>query len=387
MLRNFMIFVYKLYFQMLFYLFSLLPINQKICFIASFGDNVQFLLEELSTRDLDTEVIVLKSRQCNISFYKYGFAKCYPFETFNLFGEARNIYHIATSKTILLDNYFGFLSFVRFRRGVECIQLWHAAGAIKKFGLLDPSNASRSATDLERFKRVYRNFHKVVVGSEANALVYFKTFGLSDSNVLRTGVPRSDIFYDEVKRGKVEVDVKSVLGLDETKKVILYAPTFRFRKFSMNRCALDIQLLKENFSSTHVVLLKAHRNFIFADNNVFENDSFCRLVNDEFHVNELLLVTDLLITDYTSIPFEYSILERPMIFFAYDLEDYCENSGVLFDYKQIVPGPVAYTTSDVVNIILEESFDFQRLRDFRDEWNKYMDGNSSRNTVDYILNR
>src|SRR5699024_1500932 len=89
----------------------------------------------------------------------------------------RSIYHLATARVIFIDNYFGFLAATSFKENVTCVQLWHAAGAIKQFGLKDPSNQYRSKRANQRFKKVYKQFHQIVVGSEKMADIMKESFG------------------------------------------------------------------------------------------------------------------------------------------------------------------------------------------------------------------
>src|SRR5690606_34207645 len=92
-----------------------------------------------------------------------------------------------------------------------------------------------------------------------------------------------------------------------------------------------------------------------------------------------------LITDYSSIPFEFSLLEKPMIFFAYDMEEYKKDSGLIENYLEEMPGPVVSTSEEMVAVIEKGNFDMVRVSQFKQEWNKYSKGSSSMQLARAIL--
>lgn len=102
------------------------------------------------------------------------------------------------------------------------------------------------------------------------------------------------------------------------------------------------------------------------------------------NTNDLLFITDILITDYSSLPFEYSILEKPMIFYPYDFDKYKNERGFWEDYHQLVPGPVVSSTSKIISTIIESDFNIDEVKKFKQEWNQYSNGNSSKEIAKYI---
>jgi len=100
-----------------------------------------------------------------------------------------------------------------------------------------------------------------------------------------------------------------------------------------------------------------------------------------------LLVTDILITDYSSTPFEFSLLKRPMVFFAYDIKDYKENQGLSQAYNEQMPGPIVYTTDDVIQAIQEEHINREFMNAFAEKWNVYSKGKSSQNVAKIIADQ
>src|SRR5690625_4592895 len=142
MAREIFITVYLFVFRTLFYIFNLFPQKKKTTFVASFGDNVLYTIEEIE-KQTDDQVVILQTSQCKVNFDNASDRMILDFETFNLVDWVKSIYHLATSQHIFVDNYFGFLAVTNFRPNVSCIQLWHAAGAVKQFGLKEDRKSTR----------------------------------------------------------------------------------------------------------------------------------------------------------------------------------------------------------------------------------------------------
>src|SRR5699024_8982588 len=247
---------------------------------------------------------------------------------------------------VFVDNYYHFLAVTDFHPHVECVQLWHAAGAIKQFGLKDHKVNKESAYARKRFRRVYDRFSHVVVGSEKMADVFQESFGLSNEQMLKTGVPRTDFFYDNDEINYVKHLMYMEFPIFKQKKVILYAPTYRDGEFNVSTLHLDIKKMYDQLKYDYVLLLKLHP----AVNGTFENKhpGFAFNMSNYPNVNHLLTIADVLVTDYSSVPFEYSILRKPMIFYPYDLDVYEKVRGLQDSYEQFVPGPVVAHTEELI---------------------------------------
>lgn len=374
MAREIAVTVYLFVFRTLFYMFNMFPQKKKTVFVASFGDNILFTLKEVE-KQVDDPVVILKTSQCKVDFGQTS-GKELTLEIMHLFSWVQSIYHLATADKVFVDNYFGFLAVTDFKPNVQCIQLWHAAGAIKQFGLNDPSVEGRSQRAYERFLKVYQRFTHVVVGSEKMANIFRESFGISNESILRTGIPRTDFFYDTSKIREVERKLKASFPVLNRKKMILYAPTYRDNQLHDSQVALDIQKLEQKLSDDYVLFLKLHPAIKRDFYNVYSN--FVYDVSDMADLNELLVITDLLITDYSSIPFEFSLLERPMVFFAYDKETYESTRGFCGNYEDLVPGPVVRDTDGLIEVITNDKFDLKQVSDFAALWNQYSKGDASR---------
>ena len=154
---------------------------------------------------------------------------------------------------------------------------------------------------------------------------------------LRTGYPRM-MFYCKNNESDINA-IKSKLGIPANKKVILYAPTWRVRnRFDMQ---IDVDKLKESISDEYVLLLRIHPFAVRGLDESLIDNQFIFNVSTYPYVEELYLISDMVITDYSSVMFDYAILNRPMLFFTYDLEDYRDTlRGFNFDFVAEAPGPL-----------------------------------------------
>lgn len=378
MARELGISIYLFMFRLIFQFFKLFPQKEKTTFIASFGDNTFYVAKEL-LESYQGQVIILKTGKCRTDFSSLSGIKVLRFESLNIVHFILSIYHLATSKVVFVDNYFGCLSVMNFKANVVCVQLWHAAGAIKKFGLLDPSITSRTERSLKRFKEVYKRFHIVAVGSEKMADIFKASFDVGNESILRTGIPRTDFFYDKAATEEVVDRLISRYPVVQNKKVILYAPTFRDGQLKSPEIALDIEKMYEELHEDYVLFLRLHPAVKVNVKTDFKD--FVYNVSDYDDINHLLLISDLLISDYSSIPFEYSLLEKPMIFHAYDLEPYTFSRGFWEDYKSNIPGPVTKSTDEIIKVIQSNDFNYEKIKAYANVWNKYSDGHSSKNLI------
>lgn len=367
-----------------FSVFNLFPLKKKIVLLCDFGDNARFVVNELATRDFK-DIVILRTDKCKERFNRSGARTVLSFNLTKFPDYIQGLYHLATAETILIDNYFAILSVMNFRPNVECIQLWHAAGAVKKFGLQDPSVLFRSPAAVRRFKRVYSRMNKVIVGSDEMVPIFKAAFGMKDHQVLRLGIPRTDFFYTPSAVESARNEILTKYPLLNGKKVILYAPTFRDQQLDVQSIPINFQDIMEQLGENYVMMIKLHP--AVAQNMGDINHPFIISVENEVAVNKLLCVTDYIITDYSSIPFEFSLLSKPQIFYPYDLEKYEMERGFWTDYNELVPGPVVSTDDELVYVLQKDEFDMEQIKAFSKAWNMFSDGHASSKLVDYLLKK
>lgn len=350
-------------------LFRKLPINPKRILFDSmwgrqFSCNPRYLYEYINKNHPDYECIwSLEDEQEFIT----GDAK--RVRKYSL----KYYYYLATSK-FLFDNVNFEDEFVK-REGQIYIQTMHGT-PLKTFGL-DVPNELKTNKSQKLFIERCNRWDGIIVQSDYASKLTDRCFKY-DGNLLKFGYPRTDILYSG--NNKINIDkLKVKLNIPLDKKVILYAPTWRFRNaFEM---MLDLKSLKESLSEEYVIILRMH---YFSGKNVEElgEDKFIYDFSDYNSIEELYLISDILITDYSSAMFDYAILDRPIILFTYDMRNYVENiRGIYFDLEEFNPGPVLYTSKEVEDAIInidkiEEEYSKDRIK-FQEKFNNYERENSS----------
>lgn len=384
MRKEWLIGLFLFFNRCIFSIFNLFPLKKKIVFLCDFGDNTRYVVDELVTRDFQ-DIVVLRTGKCKESFRQSGVKTVLSFKLTNILDYIRGLYHLATAESILIDNYFAILSVTKFRPNVECIQLWHAAGAVKKFGLQDPSVVFRSPASIQRFKRVYSRMDKVVVGSDQMVPIFKAAFGMKDHQFLRLGIPRTDFFYDLKAIEAARREILARYPMLNGKKIILYAPTFRDQQLDAQSIPLNFKDIVEQLGENYIMIIKLHPAVVHNMENF--NHPLIVSIDNNVSVNQLLCVADYVISDYSSIPFEFALLGKPQIFYPYDLEKYKMERGFWTDYNELVPGPIVSTDDELVYVLQKGEFDMERIKAFSTSWNMFSDGHASSKLADYLLKK
>ncbi len=365
-------------FALFYYAFRLFcPIKTKKVFAIMTHDsskdgNVGYLVEYLKKKEEGYTFEYLKKSDRNLakSFHllkgKVSFFIWKPF-------------HLATAEYVLLDNVFLPMAYLKFRGKVKVIQLWHGTGTIKKFGQ-DVNTGTLKILEKKANSRITH----LIVNSEETREIYGGAFGVARDKVYCYGLPRTDLFFDPRKirerKQKFYERYPNLVG----KTLVLYAPTFRDREKDHPSIALDLELLSQELPEQYVFMLRLHPFVMEAFQHDAqplddkEKDTNIVSMSDYPDISTLLLVADYLITDYSSSIFEYCLRERPMIFHAYDLEEFEHNArGFYRPYREYVPGPIARDTGELIALLKQNQFDFKQIQMFKDKNYQYQDGNST----------
>lgn len=263
------------------------------------------------------------------------------------------------------------------RPGTNVVQLWHGSGAFKKWGYsITDKSFGASKKDLSLIP-MHNSYTLVPISSSEVEDHYADAFGCKKDIIKPLGVPRTDelINYKPEKHEGIK---------------ILYAPTFRGNNIvsAKSGAEIDIKALKDalttKFPGCHL-LLKMHP---FARDKVVIPDDckgFCLDISD-MNTNDALKMADILITDYSSIIFEYSLLNKPIIFYAYDLDAYKDNRDFYYPYEDFVPGPIVKTEEELIDALTNyEDIDLKKVDEFRNKYMTACDGHSTERILKELL--
>lgn len=291
--------------------------------------------------------------------------------------------YFANSKMILVDDYMELLFKMHKREGTTLIQLWHACGAFKTFGC---SRMGKKGGQGIRSLN-HRSYDYATVSSKEIAKFYAEGFGLSLEKVVATGVPRTDIFFDEKYKNKVVRKFYKKYPQLEGKKILLFAPTFRGNGKNTGYYPVelfDVNKLYEELGKEYAIVIK-HHPFVKNRNPIQEEyKDYIIDLSKNSELNDLLFVTDVLITDYSSVVFEASLLNIPMLFYVFDLEQYIATRGFYYEYETFVPGKIVYHFDEISNAIKNDNLEQEKIEPFKNRFFDGKDGKSTQRTVDLI---
>lgn len=235
---------------------------------------------------------------------------------------------------------------VKKRKKMKFIQTWHGT-PLKKISFDVPKNSpSYDKKFLKKFKKRVSKWD-LLLAQNNYSKDRFKSAFKYDGLIDVIGHPINDILVENSE--DTIMKIKDKIKIDKEKKVILYAPTWRDKsKYVLD---LDLEELHNNLSDEYIILVKSH----YFVNTSLDTDKYSGFVYDVSKygdIQELILISDILITDYSSVMFDFAVTRKPMIFFAHDL-DYYKSSlrGFYFDFEKVVPGPIVSTTLEVAQSI------------------------------------
>ncbi len=278
------------------------------------------------------------------------------------------------------------------RNGASFIQTWHGT-PLKKLAL-DMDDVSMSGEiNIEKYKTNFKNnaatWDYLVSQNKFSTNTFRRAFAYN-KEILEIGYPRNDVLFSHNNLDYIN-KIKKQMGIPLDKKVILYAPTWRDDQFYSNgkykfNAELDFDKFRDSFSDEYIMLIKYHY-LVVEKINWDKYKGFIFECNVNYDISILYLIADLLITDYSSVMFDYSLLNRPMFFFAYDLENYRQNlRGFYFDFVSEAPGPISQTTKELIEDI--KNYDYSKYKsnyeEFKNKYNHADDGNASRFIADLI---
>ena len=276
------------------------------------------------------------------------------------------------SYVFICDNHLPVAGAVK-RPETKVVQLWHAGGALKRFGYDSEWNIPASY----KGGNVFGNYDLVTVSADYAVQPFSGAMRAEKGVVRATGISRSDYCFDkayiEKQRKRFAEKHPDAAG----KKVILWAPTFRGSASDPGISGADIiDRLKSELGDEYYVIRKLHPHAV----------KHSEINDSDMSSEALMLVCDVMITDYSSILYDYSILNKPLILFAPDLDTYVRENGFYEDYDRI-PAPHVTDYEGLKSAVLDmpESFDADAMKAFKERTMTYCDGHATERIIMEIM--
>lgn len=273
------------------------------------------------------------------------------------------------SSTLVILDFNNFVVSEFKREGVVALQLWHASGAIKKFG-----------NSTNRDYKV-KNYDYAICNSDIFVEPFSDAFNIPKENIKITGIPETDKLFKNkrIADNKIKMIVKYPQLRGKT--VITYAPTFRGRiAKGFREVDLNLEYLLNELGDDYFIIYKPHP---LIPSPKFENNPNILMAQKE-SIKKVFSITDILISDYSAIIIDFLTTGRPLISYVPDLEDYKKSPGIYFDYNGLMGDIICYTEDQVIDKIRNYDFSNNELSEFYDKVFKYKDGKSTRRVVNLI---
>lgn len=290
---------------------------------------------------------------------------------------------LATSKYILVDDFIPTMYPIPLRKETRFIQVWHAMGAFKTVGfsrLGKPGGPSPRSLS-------HRNYTDTIVSSEEIRGNYAEAFRIGIEKVHALGTPRTDVFFDEKYKDLVRKGIYLEYPQLKGKKVVLFAPTFRgngVKTAHYDYSWISFSKLQKVLGEDYIFIIKMHPLIQNMPDEVLDSSYFLNL-SEEREINDLLFVTDVLITDYSSVIFEASLLDIETVFFVPDYEEYVTSRDFYYPYNEYTYGTVAYNENELVEAILNGKNDEDKIIRFRNKFCNACDGHCAERFVKFFF--
>ena len=336
----------ELYGSIFFYLFRIFPIDEKKVFFSSFHGrncegNPRYVSIYLHENRKDIKQVWSSRENNKIELWK-------NMKKVN-WGSIKMIYEMATSK-VWVDSH-SVPTWIKKRKNQVFIQLWHGGLGMKKI-VNDFAGLTKEYEKMishgSKIANLFVSNSKFLTNIYRNAFKY-------NGEILEIGFPKNDIFYSSTDNiNKIRKEVIDKLGISSNKKIALYAPTFRENR-RLDVYNIDLKLLKEaleqRFKEEFIVLFRLHVDVRHLSKDFQEKNPECIDASYYDNMQDLIIATDVFITDYSSGIFDFASLRRPGFLFASDINEYEKERGLYYDLRDL-PFPLAQTNEELKNNII-----------------------------------
>lgn len=377
-----LLFIFKWHLKSIYFLIKLFTNQENRVFLLSrqFDEiplNYEMIIEKLETNDIDVKVIckkvgkglnaIIRNEKNKTSLFK---------ELLNAFEYYFNLYKqmifIATSKVVIVDGYNITVSVLKHKKNTLVIQLWHALGAIKKFGYQTIGYPDGLNPNVAKVLCMHKNYDYVISGSKAMNKYFAEAFNVPEEKVIEIGTPTIDYLL------KDNIEFRNTIFKEypqlKDKINILYSPTFR----SDGRDNTE-EVIKNIDTNKYNLIITFHPK-----NNVIKNDNVICIDRKQFSTLDVLRITDYVITDYSALAMDACVLNKKILLYVYDYDKYREENGINIDLFEELSNCVSKDIKDLIAIIDNKEYNLERYKVFRNKYISNLNGDSTEKIINLI---
>lgn len=327
----------------------------------------QLIEKSLRERDENMKIVILAKKLEGNIIKKLGYC----------FHIVEQMYHIATSKIVIVDGYCIPVSVLNHKSEQSIIQTWHALNVIKKFGYLTLDKAAGTSSALAKAMCMHRNYTHILTCGTITGKTLAKSFDANEDTILLMGLPYVDYILNP-QQSIMDCMKKQYPQLQE-KKNILYVPTFR------RNHSVDVSWISEKIDfNKYNVIVKLHP---VDKENVQGNIDSRIILDDSFSSHEWFWMCDSVITDYSGVGIESALLDRKLYFYLYDKKQYEKEVGLNIDLYQEPISKYVTESADKLVEMLEEEYNFELLKQYREKYIEVDLRDSSGQFADWLLHK
>ena len=287
------------------------------------------------------------------------------------------MYSLATSKVIVIDTYCITTCILPHKKDTKIIQIWHALGAIKKFGYQTIGTKTGSNEKTAKIMCMHKNYDYVLAPSKATGDLYQKAFNVEKDKIKYIGMPRIDYIIEKDENIINNIYEKYPILQNKTKQNILYVPTYR----KGEKVEID-EFINKLDTKKYNLIIKLHpldlKQYEYKEKDGVIYDKQCKTY-------DLLKIADKVITDYSSLSIEASLLDIPIYFYTYDLEKYNKDTGVNFDFEKEPIGIYKANNTEELIDLIDKDYDYSVLQQFKNKYISVNTKNCTKQIVEFIV--
>lgn len=350
-------------------LIKLFPQKNKIAIISRQSDSpsmdICLLENKINELHPDYEVVVLcKTLKGNL-FRKAGY----------LLHILIQMYHMSTSQAVILDSYCIAASILKHKKTLLIVQMWHSVGTMKKFGYSILDKEEGSSSKLAHLMKMHANYDYILVAGDGYRDHLSQGFNYSHDKIITLPLPRVELLKSREYKAKKQIEIFETYPILQSKKNILYVPTFR--KADDNAFVEALTALCSSIDNNkYNLIIKPHP---LTDLSNFSDEH--ALIDKKYSSFDMLFISDIVISDYSCIMYEAAVLNKPIYLYTYDYDEYMRTRDIYMDYRSEVPGPICDTAEALSSAINQGNYDYEKLGRFL---NKYVFMGSAHETEDIV---
>lgn len=358
----------KGFLNIIYFFVKMFPTKNKIVMLSRQSNkpsmDFDLIHKEILARTSEVEIKVLcKTLKNNITErinYCFYILKC--------------MYHIATAKICILDSYSIPISILKHKKDLKIIQIWHASGAIKKFGHQSLNKKEGRGIEIAKIMKMHKNYSYVMAPSKMTGNFYSEAFQIDKGNIFINCLPRIDyLINQELGKEKIKNFYKEYPKF-KNNETILYVPTFRKDKDCSD--IFKNLIASINFKKYNLII-KLHPL-----DKSDEIDEYT--VDKKYNTFDLLKIADFIITDYSAVAFEASVLNKPLYFYVYDINEYKKTRGLNINILKEMSSSASTNIKEIIKSLENNQYDYQELEKFKNKYMNY-ETNNTKKLVDFIF--